>query len=743
MFSSKLKHIGGKELWILTAIYFIGYIAAFILFPELWSMNYNFLHMSLELFGLFLMIFTFFQVWNTYAETDNFVQWVGMGTFVMVFLNLPHLINFADLPNLPYSLTSSLVDVSLKQGVLIAFLEILIWLLLGFYRRGCTVSRWSGLFIAACTVFLFLAVCISIVNYIPEFYSIANITIYKNQADFALALAAILIIAIYRSKLAESTEDREKAIYRYIMLSMCMFIPARVCFALSDAVTSQVQFMGHIFKLSYHFFIYYGVYKATVEYPYDQVRKVKDFYEKLLDASPTGLITFNPEGAMNYASKECNNLFRYDMKNLYGFTLEQLIDAIELIGATKSELLEKLQKLQEGSVTFYGKLLFSSEQGGKLVLNIMKLSMGIVLAVRDAKKAQAIENMQLQTQTVLDSADNLVFILDANQKVVMCNKKFLKTTNTEANEILGLNLMEMSRFFRSNLKDTRHINIKNGNMIHGTKWSITTPGGETRKISLDSAPIYDIDNEKIGWIVIGRDISDYEKEQEKIIHSEKMAVIGQMAAGLVHEIKNPLASIKGLCQLMQNKARAEKVASYAAVMESAVDDIGEIVTNFLQFSRPATGDMEKASLNGLVSSLEMLISTNAYKHGIKTRFCYSNTEAPVQISSQQIKNAILGMVDNAIDALNSAIDPKLDISTGHDKSNNTMCITIRDNGIGMTEEQLACIGTPFYTTKPKGTGLGVSIFKYIANEHGGTLKVESTFGEGTVFTVILPCITSE
>jgi signal transduction histidine kinase len=97
------------------------------------------------------------------------------------------------------------------------------------------------------------------------------------------------------------------------------------------------------------------------------------------------------------------------------------------------------------------------------------------------------------------------------------------------------------------------------------------------------------------------------------------------------------------------------------------------------------------------------------------------------------------MVDNAIDATNGAIDPKMDISTEHDIKSNMMRIIIKDNGIGMTDEQLICIGTPFYTTKPKGTGLGVSIFKYIINEHGGTLKIESEFGEGTTFTIILPC----
>lgn len=732
-----------RHLLLLAAIFICGYIASYLLFSQLWSVNYQFLHTCIELFSLFLMILTFTQIWSTYKETDFFIQWVGFGTLTMVILNLPHLVNFSAVADLPYSLVSSLIDISLKHGVLIAFIEILVWMLLGFYKRGCTINRWVGLLLSLCTALLLLAASISLVKYIPNFYSKSNITINKHYADIALALTALYIMLIYRGKHLESTDDREKAMYKYIMLSMSIFIPARVCFAISDAVSTPVQFMGHLFKLAYHGFIYYGVYKITVEYPYMQIRKVKDFYERLLDSSPIGIITFNTESAISYTSKQCDNLFRIEMRNLCGCTMEQLLRSIELYGSSKLELLERLNKHWEGSITFYGRPTFSNEPGGKLIFTAMKQSMGMVFAVRDAKKAQAIENMQLQTQTVLDSTDNLVLILDTNRKVAMCNKKFIKTTNISCQDVVGLDIMELSRRLQSNLMNSASINIKNENTMNGTKWNIMTPNGEIKKISLENSSIYDVDNEKIGWIIIGRDVSEYEREQEKLVHSEKMAIIGQMAAGLVHEIKNPLASIKGLCQLMRYKNRADKIVEYAAVMESAVDDIGEIVTSFLQFSKPATGDFEETGINNLINSLEMLISTNTYKHGIKTRFYYSESEKPALINSQQIKNAILGMVDNAIDALNGAIDPKLDISTEYDRNGNTMRITIRDNGIGMTNEQLDCIGTPFYTTKPKGTGLGVSVFKYIINEHGGTLKVESKFGEGTTFITILPCVIPE
>lgn len=736
--SNKLVDVN-YHLPVFTSVAVIGYLSSFIFFAEIWADQNYFLHSAIGILSISLPLFTFINVWNAYSETNYFVQWVGLVSLTMVLLNLPHVVNFADFINMPEMLAGFLMDISLKYGVLIAYLEISIWLLLGFFRKGCTVNKWLGLVLSLSIAVFFLAILVKLLNYLPDFYSGFSITIVKRYADFVLSFIAIVVLAVYVVKFKNTIDDREKVIDEYIILALCFFIPARIIFALSRDITSPMQFLGHIFKLAYYYSIYYGVYKATIGYPYSQLRKVKDFYEKLLDTSPIGIITFGEDGKVSYASRQCDSLFRYDMRKIYGITTEQFLDSVVIYDSSKSELLEKLQNFRGGAVTFYGLPFFTQDSSSKLIFNIHSLETGIVFAVRDAKKEQAIENMQLQTQTLLDSTDNVVFLIDINRKVVMCNKKFLEITNMKTSDLVGLDVMEMPRLFQSNLKDVTHINADGEEMMRDTKWSIRTAEGNTIKISLDSSSIYDVDNEKIGWIIIGRDISEYEKEQEKIIHSEKMAIIGQMAAGLVHEIKNPLASIKGLCQLMARRVKPEKITEYASVMERAVDDINEIVTGFLQFSKPASGEFAEEGINSLVNSLELLISTNGYKHGIKTYFYYSNTEEPVIMSSQQIKNAILGMVDNALDAMHSAIDPKLIISTEHDKSNNMMSVSVKDNGIGMTEEQLACIGTPFYTTKPGGTGLGVSVIKYIVNEHGGTLKVESKFGEGAVFTIILPC----
>ncbi len=724
---------------VYTGVLIFGYLVCFIFFSFAWGSYNHLIHSGIEIFNISLMLFTFIHVWNTYSEAYSFVKWVGFLALVSVFINLPHIINFTDLLISSGPVVNYLVDISLKYGVFIAFFEIVLWLLSAHFHNKLIIGRKVGLAITLSSSLILYVVLIKLVDFLPLFYNQLSITMVKNYADMVLSMVAAAVMAVYIVNFHKSCDEREKVMYGYIILALAFFIPSRVFFALSLEVTSPMQFMGHVLKLSYYYSIYHGVYKTIIEYPYMQVRRVKDFYENILDTAPLGIITFDKEDRLSYANKQCNNFFRYDIRSLYNATIEKFLDTLMLHECEKTELMNKLNMLGEGKFDFYGLPVVSDDKSSKLIFTALRLNIGTALVVRDAKKAQAIENMQLQTQTLLDSAENIILLIDINKKVVMCNRKFLELIKTGTSKVVGMDVIEMAKMLQLDMNGTTYEEIYNKDVIHGSRWSIRTMEGEIKRISLDCSPIHNMDNEKIGWIIMGRDDSEYEKEQEKIIHSEKMAIIGQMAAGLVHEIKNPLASIKGLCQLMLNRIKPEKIAEYAAVMEGAVDDIGEIVNGFLQFSKPTTGDYEEASINSLVNSLEMMISTNAYKRGVKTHFYYHDTEKPVIISSQQIKNAILGMVDNALDAMNGALDPILIISTKYEKESDMMCISIKDNGIGMTEEQLECIGTPFYTTKPKGTGLGVSVLKYIVNEHGGSLKIESKFGEGAVFKIMLPC----
>lgn len=472
---------------------------------------------------------------------------------------------------------------------------------------------------------------------------------------------------------------------------------------------------------------------------YSQTNEVKMYGDTVLSAA-AALIVFM------YRKKieDCNDereavIFRHIVLAMFAFIGSRLSFALSDTVTSRMHFLGHLMKFAYYAVIYRGIYKTTVEYPYIKVKEMKEYYEKLLYIVSEVKRTQLLENMQIQTQTILDSMENAVFIVNRDKKIVMYNKTFSDLLGIDMLDIKGMELSELSSFINVDMSRHDRINFGDGKAMNGRAYTIQTIEGRTIKLSMDCSPIYDAGNVNIGWIVVGRDITKEEREQERIIQSEKMAVIGNMAASLVHEIKNPLASIKGLCQLMSLKPNIDKITDYAAVMENAVDDISKIVSDFLQFSRPGTGAFEKGNVNELVKSLEIMISTNGYKNGITTYFNYCEIEKPVRLNKQQIKNIILSLVDNAIDAMNGAIDPKLCISTRLDETREEMQISIKDNGIGMTEEQLANVGTPFYTTKPKGTGLGISICKNIINEHGGSLKIESKFGEGSVFTISIPC----
>ncbi|RYD02819.1 hypothetical protein N752_22660 [Desulforamulus aquiferis] len=244
--------------------------------------------------------------------------------------------------------------------------------------------------------------------------------------------------------------------------------------------------------------------------------------------------------------------------------------------------------------------------------------------------------------------------------------------------------------------------------------------------------------EYIGEILVASNITELKKHQQIIQQQEKMAMLGQMASGIVHEIRNPLTTIKGFSQLIKPLAREAKLKEYVTLIEQEANEVNKVVTDFLTFARPHTPVLKQVSLNKLVLDMKMVIESQAFLDGIELKFLLSTDEPRVMVDEQQIKQVLLNIVKNAIEAMEDTASPKLVISTGIKYQENQVFLSISDNGPGMSEETSRKIGTPFYTTKDKGTGLGLSICYQMIKEHQGRIQVTSESGEGTTFIILLP-----
>jgi len=238
----------------------------------------------------------------------------------------------------------------------------------------------------------------------------------------------------------------------------------------------------------------------------------------------------------------------------------------------------------------------------------------------------------------------------------------------------------------------------------------------------------------------------YERMKER----DRLAALGQMAAGLAHEIRNPLGSIKGAAQFLQPQssgasppAHAGDTKEFLNIIVEEVNRLNKIVSQFLDYARPYRGEQKPLEVSDVLKkTLQLMAKEEASHFEITTAF--ADRLPPVRADAEQLLQVFLNLSLNAVQAMPSGSAGKLLISTGLRRATRRgaaaafLEIRFRDTGVGIPPGDLKNLFIPFFTTKDKGTGLGLPISQRIIENHGGTIEVRSQPGEGATFTVLLP-----
>jgi nitrogen-specific signal transduction histidine kinase len=240
---------------------------------------------------------------------------------------------------------------------------------------------------------------------------------------------------------------------------------------------------------------------------------------------------------------------------------------------------------------------------------------------------------------------------------------------------------------------------------------------------------------------------------QQTIERDRLAALGRMAAGLAHEIRNPLGSIKGAAQVVEELAKAEAGEDYQellGVIVEEVDRLDRVVYDFLTYARPTSGRPQLLSINDIVERTIQVFETRLSER-MEIEMKLADEMPLVRVDSERLHQVFLNLMLNAAEALNGTSTPRLEITTrvraarsgiddGSTPASGGRFVEARfaDNGPGLTQETLENIFIPFFTTKQKGSGLGLSICLRIIRDAGGDIEVRSQAGEGTIFTVLLP-----
>lgn len=225
--------------------------------------------------------------------------------------------------------------------------------------------------------------------------------------------------------------------------------------------------------------------------------------------------------------------------------------------------------------------------------------------------------------------------------------------------------------------------------------------------------------------------------EAKLNQAERLASLGEMVASVSHEIKNPLGIVRSTAEIL-NKRLKEQAPSSKHLAEIIITETGrldDIVREFLDFARPQVPNFTMASINDLLQKVVEFMQPELTKNNITVEIDLDPDLKAMNIDQNMFYRALLNLLVNAVQAMPDG--GTLSISASHSPDKQNILIVIKDTGIGIAEEKLSLIFTPFYTDKNRGTGLGLAIAKNIIEEHNGTISVESEAGKGAAFTITL------
>ena len=235
-------------------------------------------------------------------------------------------------------------------------------------------------------------------------------------------------------------------------------------------------------------------------------------------------------------------------------------------------------------------------------------------------------------------------------------------------------------------------------------------------------------------IGVAKDITEKRINEEHLAQSEKLSIVGQLAAGIAHELRNPLTSLKGFLKLIQFRNTDQDIDRYVQVMDSEFHRIEQIIDEFLILAKPTKSHFQNNRIDLILDEVIELLSGQANMKSIILKKEYPSSLPPIYSESNQLKQVFINLIKNAMEAIGEEgeIIIKVRELTQH------LQIQVIDNGSGIADEELEKLGSPFFTTKKNGTGLGLTICKRIVKKHKGTFTVESNEGKGTMITLNLP-----
>ena len=364
-----------------------------------------------------------------------------------------------------------------------------------------------------------------------------------------------------------------------------------------------------------------------------------------------------------------------------------------------------------------------------------RLSAGSASGEKLKETVKTLANLRVLHERIIESIRSGLITTDLDGKIYTFNATAAEITKHSAEEMNGKSIFSLFSDIELPIADSLSAaNISE--QPQRFEADCYTPEGFAVRVGYGISPLYSEDGETTGLVITFQDLTEIRSMEENVRRKDRLAAVGRVAAGLAHEIRNPLGAMRGAIQVLQAQTPPE--SSQASLMEIILresDRLNKIITNFLTYARPRVNNFSEIDVREAISDTFMLL-----KHSPDIRDNHilevEQPEYPVMISadSTQLKQIFWNLARNAVGAMPDGGTLNIIV---RETGNGRIRILFKDTGCGMPPEQVERLFEPFSDSKTGGTGLGLSIVYQIVRDHNGTINVRSLEGEGTTITIEL------
>ena len=400
-----------------------------------------------------------------------------------------------------------------------------------------------------------------------------------------------------------------------------------------------------------------------------------------------------------------------------------------------------------------GVILLGARRSGRIYgtveQNALQVLCGqLAVAIENAELFTEVQNAKIYNETLLESLTSGVIAVGTDERITVFNNEAGQITGLNCQNTLDCPLDALPPALRDQLRKT--LQTDESQVNHEI---VLQSGDEGVVIRASTSIFHGEDRQVLGALMVLTDITSIKRLELQIRRSDRLASLGTLSAGMAHEIKNPLVSIKTFAQLLPERYHdSDFRETFSNLIGHEIDRIDGLVNQLLRFARPAKPHLRPTHVHAVLEKSLALVGHRLYQKKIKLTRSWKASTDTIRADADQLEQVFLNFFINAMEAMKNGgelsvrteiLSDEAWISTlnqgnGDSDTQEALRVTVRDTGEGIRREDLAHVFDPFFTTKDYGTGLGLSVVHGIIQEHGGQIEVESEPQKGTAFHILLP-----